>query len=396
MNTNAPRGGSLLALKEWNRNRILALLQEHGSLSQAELSRLTGLSQGTISTAIAALVRVGTVSTRAGIRNGRRASLVELTSAGSPPVLGIDIARGHFAIGAVQLDGSLLAFHIEPRSQEETYEAELSRCAQAVDTLLEDLQMRREEFEGVGVGLCVGLHPKDNRIPRLPSLNSFSLNDSWADADVGADLSARLDMPVVALNDADCGVLAEGEWGAAATAGNAIFVQLGDGIGGGLLIGGKLHRGGPAGAAGELGHLSHDPSGKLCACGNRGCLETVAGGAALVAEVGDLAGPNLSVRRLAELARDGNPACRRVIVDAAHPIGVVLWSAISVLAPEVVVLGGDLACAGSVLKDNIASAVSGIGSADVWSGEVRLGTLSERTVVMGAALGLHHAMSSKL
>jgi glucokinase len=174
----------------------------------------------------------------------------------------------------------------------------------------------------------------------------------------------RLGIPVVVDNDGNCAVLAEARFGAGGGAGDVVMLTLGTGIGGGLVLGGALQRGW-IGAGGELGHIVIDMDGPPCQgnCPNRGCLEVMASGSALVREASlrvarrpDTAlgraledGRELTGPFITELAHDGDPVALDAIGSVGRALGVGLSSIVNMLNPEVIVIGGGVIAAGEML-----------------------------------------------
>lgn len=174
-------------------------------------------------------------------------------------------------------------------------------------------------------------------------------------------MTERLDRPVVVDNDANCALLAEARGGAAKGATDAVLLTLGTGIGGGILAGGHVYRGG--GAAGELGHTVIDVEGDPCTCGSRGCLETVASGPAIAAAGGlaaerepesalgkaRAAGREVTGALVTELAGEDDPAAVEVLERIGRKLGVGLASFANAFNPEVIVIGGGASAAGELL-----------------------------------------------
>ena len=174
-------------------------------------------------------------------------------------------------------------------------------------------------------------------------------------------ISERLDRRVLVDNDANCALLAEARAGAAKGASHALLLTLGTGIGGGVLADGRLYRG--TGAAGELGHVTVDPRGPRCPCGNHGCLEAYASGTAL-AQAGRAAakaelnsalghaladGMEITAPLVTELASEGDPAAGQVLEEAGRMLGIGLAGLANAFSPEVIVIGGGAAAAGELL-----------------------------------------------
>ncbi len=155
------------------------------------------------------------------------------------------------------------------------------------------------------------------------------------------DLEERLKRPVALHNDANCFAVAEALAGAGRGYACVFGVILGTGCGGGLVLDGRL-REGPHGIAGEWGHLSIDPNGPECYCGKRGCVETLISGGGVQKSFREATGRTLSVEEIAALAREGDADCRAAMEQMLLHFGRALGGLISILDPDVVVLGGGL------------------------------------------------------
>jgi glucokinase len=210
----------------------------------------------------------------------------------------------------------------------------------------------------IGMGIP-GLVDTERGITRfLPNLAT-----QWRDVHVADILSPEFACPVYLLNDARMATLGEMHYGSEAGARNLVFLTLGTGIGGGVVIDGRL-RLGPLGAAGEVGHQTVIADGPMCGCGNRGCLESVASGSALTGEgvrllrsamaphLADLTGGDASgvnPIRMAEAAHLGDVAVAQAIEYAANYLGIGVANLVTILHPEVVVLGGGMSAMGELL-----------------------------------------------
>lgn len=168
-----------------------------------------------------------------------------------------------------------------------------------------------------------------------------NLATQWRGVPLAARLTAELGIPVSILNDARAATLGEYRFGHSAP--NMLLYTLGTGVGGGVVIDGRL-RLGPFGAAGELGHQTIQPDGELCNCGNRGCLETLASGPALARAGSALLGRPVTVAEMAAL-----PECRPLFTRAGESLGIAVANMISALHPDLVVFGGGLAALGDLL-----------------------------------------------
>ncbi len=169
--------------------------------------------------------------------------------------------------------------------------------------------------------------------PNVPGLSDFPLQRV---------LSERLGLPVVLENDANAAALAEHHLGAARGARSSLYLTVSTGIGGGMVVAGRVLRG-AFGQAGEIGHLVVDPDGPLCACGSRGCLEALASGRALARDAAYVFGHAVDVPELFSL---DEPRARALVAASARWVGRALASVQRVFDPEVVVLGGGVALGG--------------------------------------------------
>ncbi len=171
----------------------------------------------------------------------------------------------------------------------------------------------------------------------------------WEDADVAAAFREMFDVPVLVDNDANMSAFCEARVGAGSGIEDFVYVNVGDGVGAGIVHGGEVHHG-VTGLAGEIGHIQVDPLGAICQCGNRGCLNTIVDEQRLTSLLAVTHG-DLTLNDLVLKANEGDPGCRRVIADAAVRIGNVASTLCISVDPELVVVGGELAQAGEVFLD---------------------------------------------
>jgi len=268
-------------------------------------------------------------------------------------------------VGGTNIAGATLAAERSvPTLAHEGPEAVLRRVA----ALVRDLAPRPE---AVGMGLP-GLVDRERGISKfLPNMPT-----QWRDVPVAEILERELECPVYLLNDARLAALGEFVYGArdarTPEARTMIFFTLGTGVGGGVIVDGKL-RLGPLGAAGEVGHQTILPDGPLCGCGNRGCLETLASGPALAGEgvrlmrtglaprLYELVGgeaSRITPREMGFAARRGDAAVSAAIERVAGYLGIAIANMVNVLHPELIVLGGGVAALGDLLLTPVRAEVA--------------------------------------
>jgi predicted NBD/HSP70 family sugar kinase len=389
--------GSLESLRARNRARALAVLGRRGAASQADIVRETGLSRTTVSSLVAELLNDGLVIERADSERqspspsgGRPATLLSLEPS-SGGFVGIDFGREVVRVAVADRAGELLVDARSDRLEVANEADEALAIAEAmVRRSLREADVLPDRVLGAGVAVSAPVRSDS------PGFASGVIFPGWAEINVAEFLRGRLDVPVHVGNDANLGALAEATFGAGRGKRNLFYVMLSEGIGGGVIVDGRIYLG-RAGAAGELGHIVVDPEGQVCRCGNRGCLATVAGGAALTAALRQIRGPHMTVDELIGLSNEGDPGAARLIADAGQAVGRVLAGTCGVLDPELVIIGGELAPAGRPLLESVTA------SLDRWispaSGHypVALGELGAKAEVLGAvALAMSHVADETL
>jgi glucokinase len=276
-------------------------------------------------------------------------------------VLGVDLGGTKISVGAMSTDGGRrLEPQTEPTLAAEGADAVVERIVSMIEAtiaqVIRETGASRDDIMGVGIGSPGPLDRERGLVITTPNLgwHNFPLRDRVSQA---VQLRATLD------NDANCATL--GEWwiGAARGARNVVGMTIGTGIGGGLILDGKLYHG-SSDVAGEVGHTSIDSTGRRCKCGNYGCLEAYASGPAtadrarealaggdgslLISMVdGDL--ENLTAQQVYDAAKQGDLVAREIVRETARFIGTGIANLLNIFNPDVVVLAGGVAQAGEEL-----------------------------------------------
>src|SRR3954468_13410938 len=375
--------GSLESLRERNRRRVLSALRVAGITSRAELARRTGLSRINESSLVGDLVRDGLVAERVdhsaapGAQGGRPPVLVSLDRRAGAAV-GVDFGKSHVTVAVADLGHTVLSELRRELPSDHRAEQGIDAAGALVEAALEDAGVDRSCVLGVGMGLPGPVHADTGTV------GSTSILPGWVGIAAARAMSDRLALPVRVDNDANLGALAEHVWGAGEGVDDMIYLKLATGIGAGLVLNGRLYVG-VGGTAGEIGHTIIDEHGPVCRCANRGCLETLASGAATVELLRPTLGDDLTLQQVVDLTVRGDPACRRVVADAGRHIGRAVANVVNLLNPRHVIVGGELAACGDVLLEPLRTecrrhAISSA-AADV---EVIRSTLGDRAQVLGA------------
>jgi glucokinase len=250
--------------------------------------------------------------------------------------VGLDLGGTNIKCAVVEIDDGeprVLATASEPTRSDEGPEAVLARVAR----LAQDTAAPFGPLQGVGLGVPGHFDAETGAGVILPNLAG-----DWVGRPIAGPVAEQLGVPVLLINDARALTLAELRMGAGRGARTMVCVTLGTGVGGGVVIDRRLHLG--LGHAGEIGHTIVEPDGPQCGCGNRGCLDRVAGAAAIAARAG-LA----TVQQVIAAARGGDARARAALEHAARALGVALGGAAVLLWPDRIVVGGGVAEAGELL-----------------------------------------------
>ncbi|MES4903270.1 MULTISPECIES: ROK family transcriptional regulator [unclassified Streptomyces] len=342
--------GSQSSLHRANLERVVRAVRMAGSLTQAEIARTTGLSAATVSNIVRELKDGGTVEVTPTSAGGRRARSVSL-SGDAGIVVGVDFGHTHLRVAIGNLAHQVLAEESEPLDVDASASQGLDRAEHLVSRLIAATGISQEKVVGVGLGVPAPIDVETG------TLGSTAILPGWAGTNPRDDLAQRLGVPVHVDNDANLGALGELVWGAGRGVADLAYIKVADGVGAGLVISGHIYRG-PGGTAGEIGHITLDESGPVCRCGNRGCLETFTAARYVLPLLYSSHGVDLTVERMVQLARDGDPGCRRVIADVGRHIGSGVANLCNLINPSRVVLGGHLAEAGELVLGPIRESVA--------------------------------------
>lgn len=284
-------------------------------------------------------------------------------------IVGIDLGGTNIAAGAMPTDGTReIAMRMAPTHGEEGSGAVVERIVRMIEDVIEQTRAEtgaeRSDFLGVGIG-------SPGPLDRARGIVIESPNLGWRDFPLRDAVASRVSLPCALDNDANCATLGEWWCGAAKGGRNVVGMTIGTGIGGGLILDGKLYHGSSDGA-GEIGHTTIDPTGRRCKCGNYGCLEAYASGPAIAERAreelevdghsilhtmvdGDIS--KITAQVVFEASKRGDPVATAVVRDTAHFLGVGLSNLINIFNPDMVVVAGGVTQAGDLLFDPLRAEV---------------------------------------
>lgn len=319
---------------------LLRLVATGDAESRADLARLSGLAASSVSLRVEELIEAGLLAEEGSgaSRGGRRPRRLRLS-----PTAGVlavaDLGAHHARLALLDLSGTPLVVQERPWEIGSGPHATLDWLADAFDDLVTGHVPAGVPLRGVGTGIPGPVDPATSRVvtpSRMPG---------WNDFPVAEHLAARYDLPILVENDAN--LMAVGEARSWPGARNLMVLKAGTGIGCGVIVNGRLHRG--RGAAGDISHVrvrrDDTDAAVVCACGHTDCLEVHASGAALAAA---LAEAGIEVTRTADivtLVSDAVPEATSLVRTAGRRIGEVLTALVNFFNPDVVTVGGSLSAA---------------------------------------------------
>ncbi len=311
--------------------------------TRSELSTLTGLARSTVTGRIDALLASGLIAPSGETAStGGRPPATFAFHPGARVTLGADLGATHARLAVTDLAGTVMAQRNADLDIALGPEAVLDWTIEHGSKLLDEVGRSPTELLGIGVGLPGPVEHSAGRAVNPPIM------PGWDGFDVPGYIKRRIDVPVLVDNDVN--IMALGEHFAAWTdSEHLLFIKAATGIGCGIIAGGQVYRG-AQGAAGDMGHIKVSGAEEThCRCGNTGCLEAVASGAAIAAKLTEQGIAAGGSRDVVELARSGSVPALRLIRQAGRDIGEVLAGAVNFFNPSIIVIGGSLALAGDHL-----------------------------------------------
>ncbi len=330
--------------KNHNTRLVLKTVYQQGDASRADIARITNLTRTTVSSIVAELIEDGLL-----VETGMGESE---PAGGKPPILlkvqensrlsiCLDLNTLPFSGAVVNLRGQIVE-RAESEADGESLTGE--NALQAIHGLIDRL-MEHAQAPLIGIGIGVpGLTDS------VQGVVHKSVRMGWEDVPLGPLLVQRYHLPVYLLNDSHAAALAEFTFGELCGSANLILVRISKGIGSGILLSGRLHFGDSYGA-GEIGHLTVVEGGRLCSCGNYGCLETVASPAAIIQSVRELAeydpkayggrhGAEIDWDFIRQRFKEGDETITALIQEGGRYLGIAVANLVSILNVHRIAISG--------------------------------------------------------
>jgi glucokinase-like ROK family protein len=372
--------GDMQLVRQVNRTAVLQLVREHGPLSRVALARLARLTTATAFSIVQELLELGLVR-QSGVGasvGGRKPMLFEFNP-GAFVALGVDLRSDRLIAVAADLAAHPLANIVHPYQGKIDGLQAAHLIAEAARSVMSRSEVTAAKTVGLGVSVPALIDAEGSLVVR-------AVNLGWEDVPLRSLLQEQLDVPVHVIDRSAALALAETHWGAGRAVRNLVCINVGTGVGSGIVVDGHLYRG-VDGAAGEIGHTTVDHDGPQCRCGNYGCLERLVASPAIVERAvkglkqsavssmrdrveGRLEDVTLQV--VVEAARAGDDFARHILAETGRYLGIGIANMVNLLNPELVIVGGGVTeAAGELILEPARQAVN-LRALDVHARRVRI------------------------
>ena len=353
------------SIRKVNTSLVLNALRLHAPISRAELATITRLNRSTISNIVNILIGDGLVLELDTMESkvGRPGIALALRPDGGA-VIGVEIGVGFISVILTDFVANILWRESSEFSLEKPKIEIISEAEKLIDQAISFAEEKYLRLLGIGLG-----------VPGLVNVQKgellFAPNLGWRNVPLRLMWNQRFHLPLYVENEANLGALGEYYFGVGRDVDNFIYLSSGVGLGGGVIINGKLFTGG-RGFAGEIGHIQRDPQGELCGCGRQGCWETQVGPRAVLQRVkraieadsgstleyvnGDL--KNLTFNQVVDCALQGNQLCRSALEEVGRNLGTGIADLANIFNPQMVVIGGAFSYAREIILPILENTIS--------------------------------------
>ncbi len=323
--------------------QIVGALSRNGGMSAAQIARLTGLARSTVSTAVTQLKqsRVVVEVERMTLEGAGRPGTLLALNPQAGTCVGVHLADTEVQCVVADMSHSFIAEKRFSVGQDYEPDQALGIVRTAFDEFYKANGLSRQSLLGAGISVS-------GPVGRNGVLQRGGILPKWAGLNINTMFSSVFDSPVLVENESNCAALAELKWGAARGSPDFVMFKMDVGVGGAIVNNGSVISG-VSGGAGEFGHVSINPEGELCRCGNRGCLELYASFVKPIEQLSRVHKKPISIESAISLAEAGDAGAMRMIADVAEYGGRGLAMVGTIINPPLFIIGGRLALAGELL-----------------------------------------------
>lgn len=350
--------------RNWNRHAAIDLIRfTPGGISRVELSRQLQITRAAITEIVNDLLATGLVREVEDQHTGGRHAISLEVNPDLGKVLGIDLGATHATLLLSDFSARVLADQEIRININDGPEKILPLLEEYIQKMLTETKTALQEIRAVGVGVPGPVISSDGTVGSPPIMRG------WDGYPIYDRFSRFFGCPVSLNNDAELGALGEWAYGAGRGESNLAYVKVGTGIGSGLLLNGQIYRG-ATGSAGEIGHITIEENGPLCSCGNRGCLEALAGGRAIArcaceavmngqrTQLSAIQPPqSIQASDVISAARNGDLVAQNIVSDAGAHLGTAIASLVNLFNPSMVVVGGRVSQMGDLFLEPVRATV---------------------------------------
>jgi len=353
------RTANLDLVQKINRSLVLSVIREKGPLSRADISRRTKLTRSTVSSIASYLTKKNLVK-ETGLSSsgvGRRGILLELNPK-AYYVVGVDLGTLNTIVAVVDLEGKIVERVEHPTNGEQNKDDVIERVKAAIHEVISTSNVNLQKIAGIGLVVPGLVDSKRGIINIMP-------NFGWKNIPLKEILGKEFHTPIFIDNNVNAMALSEAEFGIGREVRNFICVNIGIGIGSGVIINREIYRG-ETECTGEIGHTTVDYNGPKCSCGNNGCLEVMAAGPAIARRavkairegrktvITELVKGHLNritAAIVAEAANQGDKLAREIMEKTGEYLGTGVANIINLFNPQIVIVGGGVTQAGDLIFD---------------------------------------------
>ncbi len=372
--------------------QIVRALSQNGGMTAAQIARHTGLARSTVSTAVASL-RLGYVVLdveRVALEGAGRPGTLLTLNPQAGTCVGVHLADTEIQFVVADMSHSFIAEERFTVGLDYEPEQALSVVGQAFEKFYKANGLSRQGLLGAGISVS-------GPVGRNGVLQRGGILPKWAGLNIKTVFSSVFDAPIIVDNESNCAALAELKWGAARGAPDFVMFKMDVGVGGAIVNNGAVISG-VSGGAGEFGHVSINPEGELCRCGNRGCLELYASFVKSIEQLSRVHKRPMTIESAIALAESGDAGAMRMIADVADYGGRGLAMVGTIINPPLFIIGGRLALAGDLLLSPMRKSFERhtlIKSHDGAPTTITVGKFTDNDSLLGAValvLDNHHAL----
>jgi len=256
-------------------------------------------------------------------------------------IIGIDLGATNIKFGLIY-KGKIISKKSLPTRDFPSRENLIFALGRTIEEILSEAKIPKKNILGIGIGLPGPIDSLKGIVHYFPNIRG------WRNVRLRAILKKRTGLPVFIDNDANLMALAEARIGSAKGKTNVVGITLGTGVGGGVIVQGKLYHGSSL-TAGEIGHIPLNESGPKCPCGGTACLERYVGNSRILDQAKKSFGETISLEELSRMSLSGNKEARKIWENAARHLGIALSGVVNFFNPDTIVIGGGVANAGEII-----------------------------------------------